>query len=393
MAGALVTTNVVSTLCAMGLATLRDRLALVLVANREYERMITGATRFSTVNVAVPAAVASRVVAPNVIPPAVTAVTPTSVPITLSQWYESPFAMDDKGVAQVDNGIVPMQAKEAIKSLANTIEDYLWTLLTTGTAAVAAIGNSAGTAGTTPFGTGLDDFLAADKVLNDNLADSEDRYMIINTAAKASAMGLRAIQDASFRANSGPNSLISGEIGNVLGARWLMSQRVPNHTNGTLGAGTTVTGINAIGATTIALSGGASGTILAGDIVRFGATSAYTYNVVSSVGGGTPSSVVIAYPGLIAATAGAEAVSISTASVIAAHNILIQKNCLAFAMAPLLDTVEVPGATLQAVAIDEVSGLSLRLEVTRQHRQVQWAFDALYGGAVIRPQIACWLLG
>jgi hypothetical protein len=386
MAGTLVTTNIVSTICAMGLATLRERLALVLIANREYERMITGATRFSTVNVAVPASVAARVVAADVVPPAVTAVTPTKVAVTLSQWYEAPFALDDKGLVQAGDGIIPMQAKEAIKGLANTIEDYLWSLL------AAAIGNSAGTAGTTPFGSGLDDFLAADKVLNDFLADTEDRYMIINTAAKASAMGLRAIQDASFRPGSA--SLMSGEIGPVLGARWLMSQRVPTHTSGTLtGVGTTVTTVEPIGETVIALSGGASGTLIAGDIVRFGATSPYTYNVVSSVGGTTPSSVTIAAPGLIAATVGAEVVSIAGPSTVPAMNLLIQKNCLAFAMAPLIETVEVPGASMQAVAIDEISGLSLRLEVTRQHRQTQWAFDALYGGAVIRPTHACWLLG
>src|SRR6188474_1945327 len=131
MAGALVTTNILSTLAAMGLATLRERLALVLVANREYERMITSATRFATVNVAVPAEVATRVVAPDVVPPAVTAVTPTSIPVTLDQWYEAPFAMDDKGLIQVDQGILPMQAKEAVKSLANTIENSLWTQLKT----------------------------------------------------------------------------------------------------------------------------------------------------------------------------------------------------------------------------------------------------------------------
>jgi len=386
---AIVTTNILATLVAMGLDTLRDRLALVLVANREYERMITGATRGGTVNVAVPASVAARTVSPDVVPPAVTTVTPTSVPITLDQWKEAPFAMDDKGLIQVQNGILPMQAAEAVKSVANTIEDYLWSLLQ------AKISNYAGTAGTTPFGSGLDDFLAADKQLNDNLADPEDRFMILNTAAKASAMGLRAIQDASFRGNKS-DSLINGEIGDVLGARWLMSQRVPNHVSGTLaGVGTTVTGVNAIGATVIALSGGASGTILAGDIIDFGVTNAITgvletYNVVSSVGGATPSSVTIASPGLKTATAGAEVVSIKASF---KQNILLQRHCLAFAMAPLVDTVQVPGATLQQVAIDEVSGLSLRLEVSRQHRQVQWSFDALYGGAVIRPQLGCWLAG
>ena len=384
---ALVTTNILSTLASMGLATLRERLALVLIANREYERMITGASRFATVNVAVPASVATRTVAPDVVPPSVTTVTPTSVAITLDQWKEAPFAMDDKGIIQVDNGILPMQAKEAIKSLANGIEDYLWSLL------AAKVSNYAGVAGTTPFGSGLDDFLAADKNLNDNLADPEDRFMVMNTSAKANAMGLRAIQDASFRGGKS-NSLISGEIGDILGARWLMSQRVPNHTGGTLaGTGTTVTGVNAIGATTIALSGGASGTLIAGDVISFSQTlygQPVYYNVVSSVGGSTPSSVVIASPGLTVATAGAEVV---TNNGTFAGNILIQKNCLAFAMAPLMDTVYVPGATMQQVAIDEVSGLSLRLEVSRQHRQVQWSFDALYGGTVIRPQLASWIAG
>lgn len=387
MAGALVTTNILSTLAAMGLATLRERLALVLIANREYERMITGATRFATVNVSVPAPVATRTVSPDVVPPSVTAVTPTSIPVTLDTWKEAPFAMDDKGLVQVDNGIIPMQAKEAVKALANGIEDFLWTKL------AASIAQYAGVAGTTPFGAGLDDFLAADKLLNDSLADPEDRFMVINTAAKASAMGLRAIQDASFRGGQS-NSLISGEIGNILGARWIMSQRVPNHVAGTLaGVGTTVTGVNAIGTTTIALSGGASGSLLQGDVIDFAQIAngvVVTYNVVSSVGGTTPSSVVIAAPGLVAATAGGEVVS-KRASF--AQNILIQKNCLAFAMAPLIDTIEVPGATMQQVAIDEISGLSLRLEVSRQHRQVQWSFDALYGATVIRPGLASWVAG
>jgi len=381
MAGALVTTNIVSTIAAMGLATLRERLALVLIANREYERLITGATRFSTVNVAVPAAVAARIVAPDVVPPVVTVVTPTKVAVTLSQWYEAPFAMDDKGLVQADNGIIPMQAKEAIKGLANNIEDYLWTLL------MAKVGNSTGTAGTTPFGTGLDDFLAADKILNDNLADTEDRFMIINTAAKASAMGLRAIQDASFR-SGGPNSLMSGEIGNVLNARWLMSQRVPNQTAGTWTNVGTTTGTNAAGATTVNLTGG-TGSILAGDLISFAGYPLESYVVVSATGT-APTTAVVVSPALVTAKSATEIVTVRATH---ARNILIQKNCLAFAMAPLLDTIEVPGATMQAVAIDEVSGLSLRLEVSRQHRQTQWSFDALYGGAVIRESLGCWLVG
>lgn len=382
MAGAIVTTNVLGTTVAMGLPTLREQLALVLIANRNYENAITAAKKFATVNVSVPAAVATRDVAPDVVPPAVTAVTPTSVPVTLDQWREAPFAMDDKGLVQVDNGILPMQANEAIKGLANYIEDNLWSKLALG------IFGFAGTGGVTPFATDLSAYLDARKVGNKNLMAMDPRFMVIDTDAEANALGLRAFQDASF--GGGTDVIINGQIGRKLGATWLMSQRVPTHTGGTLaGSGTTVTGVNAIGATTIALSGGASGTILAGDIIKFGATSPYTYNVVSSVGGATPSSVTIT-PGLFAATAGAEVVSIKGTFV---QNVLLHRDCQTFAMAPLLETIQVPGASLQATSIDEVSGLSLRLEVIRQYRQYQWTFDALWGSKVIRANAGVWLAG
>jgi len=62
-------------------------------------------------------------------------------------------------------------------------------------------------------------------------------------------------------------------------------------------------------------------------------------------------------------------------------------------MAPLLETEQFSGGSLQATAVDEDSGLALRLEVTRQYKQYQWAFDALYGGAVIRPELAAFIAG
>lgn len=382
MAGAVVTSNILGTTVAMGLASLRERLALVLIANRNYEQEITAQKKNATVNVAVPAAVGTRDVVPDVVPPAVTAVTPTTIPVTLDQWREAPFAMDDKGLVQVDNGILPMQANEAIKALANYIEDNLWSKLSLGIYAFA------GTSGVTPFATDLTAYLDARKLANKNLMDIDPRFVVLDTDSEANALGLRAFQDASF--GGGDGVIINGQIGRKLGATWLMSQRVPTHTAGTLaGTGTTVTGVNAIGATVIALSGGASGTILAGDIIKFGATSNFTYNVVSSVGGGTPSSVTIT-PGLFAATAGAEVVSIKPTFV---QNVLIHRDCQTFAMAPLLETVQVPGATLQMTAIDEVSGLSLRLEVSRQYRQYQWAFDALWGSKVIRGNAGVYIGG
>jgi len=372
MAGALVTTNILATTVAMGLSALRQRLALVFIANRDYENEITAAKRNAVVNVAVPAAVATRTVAPDVVPPAVTAVTPTNVPVTLSEWKEAPFAMDDKGMAQVDRNILPMQASEAIKGLANTIEDFLWSKYTSSY-------GYAGVAGTTPFATDLSEYLAARKVGNVQLMDMEPRFMVIDPDAEEKALGVRAFQDASF--GGGDGVIIRGQIGNKLGALWLMSQRVPLHTAGTATAGYLINnGAGyAIGIKTVTVDGGALGTLILGDIISF-AGHAQTYTVVSSVGAGTVTSITFE-PGLVAAVVDDEALTKR-----ASHrlNSLIHRDALAFAMAPLMDTVEVPGATLQSVAIDEVSGLSLRLEVSRQHRQVQWAYDGLYGGSVVR---------
>jgi len=93
MAGTLVTTNIVQTAVAMGLNALREQVVLPRIVNRSYEdRIGSGASKGSTVNVAVPSAITTRSVTADVVPPAVTAITPTSVAITLNQWKESPFA-------------------------------------------------------------------------------------------------------------------------------------------------------------------------------------------------------------------------------------------------------------------------------------------------------------
>lgn len=379
MAGAIVTTNILGTVVAMGLATLREKVALVKIANRDYEQEITAAKRFATVNVSIPAAVATRTVAPDVIPPAVTAVTPTSIPITLSQWKEAPFAMDDKGLSQVDRGILPMQASEAVKGLANTIEDYLWSL-------TPSFYGFAGTSGVTPFATDLSGYLDARNIANKQLMGEDPRYVVLSSDAETSALGLRAFQDAAFRGDT--EGIINGQIGRKLGALWLMSQRVPLHTAGA-GAGYLVNnGAGyAIGIKTITVDTG-TGALNAGDIFSFsGHTN--TYTVVTTVGGATVTSITFE-PGLVVAVVDNEVITKRATFV---QNLLLHRDAIAFAMAPLMDTVQVPGATLQAVAIDEVSGLSLRLEVTRQHRQVQWSFDGLYGGSVIRANAGVFIAG
>jgi len=377
MAGALVSSNVLSTIVAMGMKALRERVVLAKIVNRDYEREITGQSQFSTVNVMIPAPVASRSVSPDVVPPAVTAVTPTNIPITLTEWKEAPFVMDDKGLVQVSRNIVPGQVTEAIKSIANEIDTFLYGL-------TGGIYGYAGVAGTTPFATDLSEYLDANQQGDAQLmpADPENRFVILNTFAKANALGTNAVQNASWRGDS--NAFRKGVMGEILGAQWDYSQNVPLHT--TTGAGTVLVNNAAFaaGAVTVAWDGGGTepGN---GDIF--------------TVAGDTQTYVVKAHTTVLITFAPAAKVAWADNAAItfkATHrkNLLIHRDAISFAMAPLVDRVRIEGVPVaQAVSIDEESGLSLRLEVTRQHRQYQWAFDALYGGALTRPEYGVRIAG
>ncbi len=381
MAGALVTTNVVQTLVAMGLNALREKVVLPRIVNRNYEQLIVSGTKGTTVNVAVPAAVATRAVTPDVVPPAVTAVTPTNVPITLDQWNEAPFAIDDKGLAQVQDGIIPMQASEAIKALANTIDNFLWGLTHDGN----GFYGYAGVAGTVPFATDPSEYLDARKFANKNLMPMEDRFMLISVDAEANAMGLRAFQDASWSQST--QGIINGQIGRKLGADWLMSQNVPIHTAGTdlVGAINDTTGL-AVGTTTLVVDGFSSA-VVPGDIISIAGDS-QTY-----IATGTPTTTeIIIAPGLKVAIPTADGDEVITVRATGRQNLLLHRNAIAFAMAPLAGQARMAG-DMMSEAIDEESGLSLRLEFTRQYKQYQWAFDALYGGKVIRRELGVRLAG
>lgn len=375
MAGSLVTTNILQTAVAMGLSALRERIVLAKIVNRDYEKEITGTKVGATVAVAVSAAIATRTVAPDVVAPSVTAVTPTTVNVTVDQWKEAPFAMDDKALAQVQRDIVPVQLSEAAKSLANTIDNYIWGL----THGANGFYGYAGVAGTTPFATDLSEYLSATQQADAQLMPVDNRFVILDTFAKANALGTNAVQNASWRGDA--NAFRSGVIGDVLGAHWDYSQNVPRHTSGTWTNAGTTTGTNAAGQGVVNLTGG-TGSILVGDIVTFAGDS-QPY-VAIAVTGTAPTSAITVAPNLVTAKSATELVTLKASHRV---NLLIHRDAIAFAMAPLENTAMTANRRANvAVAIDEESGLALRLEVSDQYRQTQWAFDALYGGAVIRRE-------
>jgi hypothetical protein len=363
----IVTTDLLSTIARMGLASLREQIQLVKRTNREYERDISAATPGSTVNVVVPAPITAVSVTPGGVHPNDTAaVTPTIVPITLDQWYRAPFAFSDKQAVQVDRGIIPMQIQEAARGLANKIDVHTWLNY-------KKFYGFFGTPGTTPFSTDISEYLGAEKIANDQLMPGDRRALLMDTAANANWKGLRRNFDKNF-----------DDVG--VEAAW--TQHVPTHTAGTWTNAGTTTGTNAAGQGVVNLTGG-TGSILVGDIVTF-AGDTQTYAVLAATGT-APTTAITVSPNLLTAKSATEVVTVKATHVV---NLLVHPNAIAFAMAPMAAGAQVQNAGVtESTAVDQDSGLALRLTYFRQFYQDEWSLDALWGSGVPRPQLGVRLPG
>ena len=367
-------TSVIPQLLAQGLMALRENAIMPQLVNRAYESK--AAEKGSTIDVPIPSAVAAVAVTPAITPPANADSAPTSVPIALNSWYEAPFYLTDKEILEIQSGFIPMQASEAIKSLANQVNTDIMSLY-------KKFYGVAGTAGTTPFGVDTSPATNVRKVLNKQLAPLGDRRLVLDPDAEGSALNLRALQDQSWRSNA--SSIINGTISRTMGFDWFMHQLVPSHTKGT-GTGYLINGTMTLGSKTLTMDTG-TGTHVEGDIITIaGDTQTYVVTAAALTGATT----LLIYPGLKAVPADNAAITITNTTGV--QNLAFHRDAIAFATRPL-QNVEAGLGAITSSTVDAESGLTLRLEVTRQHKQTRWSFDILYGFAVVRRELGARLLG
>lgn len=366
-------TQVIPKLLAQGLMALREQVVLPRVVNRSYDEM--AGEKGSTIDVPIPSAITAAAVSPAITPPANSDSAPTKVSIALDQWYEAPFYLTDKERMEVMDGTIPMQASEAVKALANNVDDYIWSKYKT-------IYGYAGVAGTTPFASNLTEFTNARKALASQLAPMEPRFVVIDPDAEANAINLRAFQDASY--GGGDGVIANGQIGRKLGSLWAMSQNVPSHT--AVGTGTIL--VNdasvSVGDTTLTWDGGGTAPT-SGDVFTV-AGDTQTYAVSSST-----STVITMFPYAKVAWADNAALTFKATHVV---NLAFHRDAFAFATRPLAanDEDRRLGSLVES-AFDPDSGLTLRLEVTRQHKQTRYSFDILYGAQLVRRELAARIAG
>lgn len=370
-------TSVTPKLLAQGLRALRENAILPQVVNRRFEAL--AGERGSTIDVPIPSAIAAAAVAPGAVPVATADIAPTSVPVSLNQWFETPFYLTDQDMMEAMDGLIPMQASEAIKSLANNVDAYILGLYT-------KFFGYTGTAGTTPFAGGTPttvDATSLRTVLNKQLAPLNDRHVIMDPDAEGNALNVRAFQDASFSGDV--RAIIDGNLNNKLGFQWWMDQNVPTHTAGAAASYLVNSASVAIGDKTIAVDTG-TGAFNVGDIITFaGHTQTYVITATTAA----PATSITIEPGAQIAIADNAAITSKADHVV---NLGIHRDAIAFATRPLAMHGSELGVISQS-AIDPISGLTLRLEITHEHKRVRFSYDILYGAEVVRRELGARLAG
>jgi len=366
----------------------------------------------NTIDIPVPTAVSTIDVTPSNTPPASSGSTPGLVQLQLNKWKQNdPIHLTDNELTQIDKNkhFLPMQMSEALKSLANDVNVDIhnnYRNLSNG------VFGATGTAGTTPFATTVAAATQGRKLLSQQLAPKTDRRGILDFDAEANALELSPFADAEKTMSSMVK--IEGEIGRKYGIDWMSDDAVLTHTAGTLDNGTiAAANVNngagyAIGASSVNIDETSlTGTIVLGDVISFAGhsqtycvienTSSAEYSGAGDVTTGvyTAASNAITglsfYPALVAAVADNEVMTLTATHVV---NMVMHRDAMAYATRPLAvaSTDLELGSKIQSMQ-DPVTGLILRLEVSRQHKQVVWEFDILWGSKLVRPELAARVLG
>lgn len=377
-------TNAIPKILAMALLSLRGFTVMPALVNLDYGT--DAKEQGDTVDVPIHSAITALAVTHANTPPDDAGITPQKVQIALDRWFEAPFFMSDKDLLEVSRpgSFVPGQIREAAKAIADQINADLF-------GCYNEVYGFTGTPATTPFGTANDvsDATNLRKVLNSQRAPLGDRRAVLDVDAAAKALTQRSFQDASWRNND--QTIREGQIGRALGFDFFEDQAVPTHTSTALSAGAaTVNGAHAVGVTTVSIAKATNASnLVKGDIITFAGDS-QTYVVGANVTLAVGNTNVTISPPLKVAQAGGAAMSLKATHVV---NLGFHRDAFALAMRPLAAPQGFTGGSIIQSMVDPQTGLTLRIEVSRQHKRTRWAIDALWGKKLVRPELAARLAG
>ena len=340
-----------------------------------------------TISVPVPVSSGVTDVTPGVSPEANTSKTPTTKDMKLENWKRSDkIALTGKDIAEFESGdFKNSQLMEQTIAVLNQVSlDML-------TGMKNASFKRSGTAGTNPYASTDADTIDIRKQLNQSLAPSRDRHILLGPNAEARALAIASIKDASLRGNDLTKR--EGEIGRLLGIDHWGDQQIVKHTAGTA-AGTLAHGttIGAVGSNNLYLKASTPGTLKKGDLIKITTSSIeYFYVVTADVASVDTTAAGITVP--VYPPVQTTHVSADTWVLTATHsaNLGLQRGGygLAFRM---LDTKAL-GTGEHTQVTDPETGLSLIYSVIPEYMQTSMMVSCLYAHGPLRNEFIIRLLG
>jgi hypothetical protein len=341
-----------------------------------------GAMRGSTIDIPISNTFTATNVAPSMTMASAQDSTPGLVQIALDQWKEVPFFITDKQRMEImeSESFLPMNVSETVRALANSMDGHIHNQY-------IDVYGYVGTAGDTPFST-IADVVNARAQLNKQLAPMGNRRMVLNPDAEASLLQLPAMSD--LEKTGDPEVKMEGMLGRKFGFDFYQSTNVVTHTAGTIGS-VTVASTTAAGATTLDIIASVGGTLKKGDVFSIaGNSQTYVVTSADATYSSTKTAISIS-PALVAIASSGADVAVRASHVV---NLAFQREAFAFVNRPLAGVGG--GAELGSIIsqmTDPVSGLTMRMEVTRHNKQERFAVDVLYGAKAIRPALATRVAG
>lgn len=375
-----------------GLLSLREKAILPRLVNSSFSQEAARHGEHITVPISAPIEVQD--VQPSHTPPEPEGVSVHHHTIKLDKWKRASFYLTDKEMMQIDaqEQFLPLQMAEAIQALATAVNSSIFDLY-------PKAGHVIGTPGVTPFSVpnkravplkGVDVAIEARRILNHSHAPKIGRFGVLDFDAEAQAIALPEFLDAS---RSGSNAIaMEGEIGRRFGMDWFSVDKVAQAPDAL-----TVLKVAEVAAagsdhfTVIADIRGNQGLPLPGMVFSIDDLGDFGFLINDVVEESANRFELFITRPLT------DQLPVNTKLVLHRNvpvNLVMHRDAVALAMRPLAHTGLETGAGAHMMSVtDPETGLSLRLEVSRQYKQTVWEFDILWGVDMVRPEWAISLIG
>ena len=367
---------------ARGMMQFRQKAIMPRLINSDFSA--EAAQKGDTIDIPVANAITVEDVTPSHTPPAVADQTASTVSVKLDNWKRAAFYLTDKELTQIDadNSYIPLHMREAVLALAAAVNSSVLNLYAK---SEHIIGSPSGTLFSQSSNDkdktfyGVNSIIEARKILNKNGAPKEGRHGVLSIENEAQMLALPQFGDANRAGDS--NVSIHGEVGQRYGINWYSSDDVvlqSRHKDMLSISSTIPKGLESF------TLPGVDYDLMPDDIISSsGEIAGIVLSAKDRNASNRSQQISTKQPLKFELNRASESFIVDDIY----NNLVFHSDAFVLAMRPLTSSAAYNGLGNRMMSVtDPETGLSMRLEISRQYKQTVWEFDVLWGVEMVRPK-------